>query len=338
MLGSRAFLDVHRRQLVQLLPAATRPTTTASRATSCPAASTPATNQRTGYHDSYQDQKRYKPQVYVSDVVLQGRLEGQPRLQVRLRLEARPAQLRPAAARWQHLLPRPERRGERARAVQLAEHVAERRGLQRRLHQRHLEVQRPPDAQPRASASSTTSTASPISRSRRTATPRSPTGRPTSIPPSARATWRSSRRSAWRRAKWRSTFNVVAARRLRLRPDRRQPHGAEGLLRPLLLQLGRHAGRPREPGRHRAPALPVPRPERQPPARRPAGTRRCSARRRAAPASSTSTTTSSGPYSQEFSAHLEREIVSGLSGRVSYVYKKRARRMGRNRPDPRTRR
>ena len=48
-----------------------------------------ATNQRTGYHDAYQDQKRYKPQVYVDDVVLQGRLEGQPRLQVRLRLEAR---------------------------------------------------------------------------------------------------------------------------------------------------------------------------------------------------------------------------------------------------------
>ena len=29
----------------------------------------------------------------------------------------------------------------------------------------------------------------------------------------------------------------------------------------------------------------------------------------------------SRPYSQEFSAHLEREIVSGLSGRMSYVYK-----------------
>ncbi len=27
------------------------------------------------------------------------------------------------------------------------------------------------------------------------------------------------------------------------------------------------------------------------------------------------------PYSQELSTHLEREIVSGLSGRVSYVYK-----------------
>jgi hypothetical protein len=29
----------------------------------------------------------------------------------------------------------------------------------------------------------------------------------------------------------------------------------------------------------------------------------------------------SRPYSQEFSGHLEREIVSGLSGRLSYVYK-----------------
>src|SRR6185503_9805476 len=27
------------------------------------------------------------------------------------------------------------------------------------------------------------------------------------------------------------------------------------------------------------------------------------------------------PYSQEASVHLEREIMSGLSGRVSYVYK-----------------
>ena len=55
-----------RRQLVQLLPAAFPPTNTASPATSCPGRIDTATNQRTGYHDSYQDQKRYKPQVYVS--------------------------------------------------------------------------------------------------------------------------------------------------------------------------------------------------------------------------------------------------------------------------------
>ena len=29
-------------------------------------ASALSTNQRTGYHDSYQDQKRYKPQVYIN--------------------------------------------------------------------------------------------------------------------------------------------------------------------------------------------------------------------------------------------------------------------------------
>ncbi len=41
-------------------------------------------------------------------VVLQGRLEGQPRLQVRLRRQARPAQLHPGPA-VRHLLPRPGR-------------------------------------------------------------------------------------------------------------------------------------------------------------------------------------------------------------------------------------
>ena len=47
----------------------------------------------------------------------------------------------------------------------------------------------------------------------------------------------------------------------------------KALLRPLLLQLGGHAGRPREPGRQRAAALPVPRRQRQPSARWPAGAR-----------------------------------------------------------------
>ncbi len=43
-----------------------RPTSTASRRTSFPGRIDTGNNQRTGYHDAYQDQKRYKPQVYVN--------------------------------------------------------------------------------------------------------------------------------------------------------------------------------------------------------------------------------------------------------------------------------
>ncbi|MEZ5285303.1 MAG: hypothetical protein R2712_10945 [Vicinamibacterales bacterium] len=48
--------------------------------------------------------------------VLQGRLGGLARLQVRLRLEARPPLLLPGSARRRHLLPRPQRARERAGA------------------------------------------------------------------------------------------------------------------------------------------------------------------------------------------------------------------------------
>ncbi len=94
----------------------------------------------------------------------------------------------------------------------------------------------------------------------------------------------------------------LASRRLRLRSHRRQPHGGQGLLRRQPLELGRRAGRQGEPGRHRAAALRVPRlfadadhalrPERQPAARQPGRARRLQHHASAAPASCASTATS----------------------------------------------
>ena len=112
-----------RRQLVQLLPAASRPTSTALPATSSPGridtVDQPAL--RRGTTTRYQDQKRYKPQVYVALSYFKDGWGGSARLQGRLRLEARSPLLHAAAARWRHLLPRPQRRRERARALQFAE-------------------------------------------------------------------------------------------------------------------------------------------------------------------------------------------------------------------------
>ena len=69
-----------------------------------------------------------------------------------------------------------------------------------------------------------------------------------------------------------------------------------------------------------APALPVPRPERQPPARRPAELGLFRSTQGGAGFVDVDDNISR-PYSQELSGHLEREIISGLSGRFSYVYK-----------------
>ena len=143
------------------------------------------------------------------------------------------------------------------------------------------------------------------------------------VNPAERARYMALRRAGERGgARRREHVQHRAARRLRLRPDRRQPHRAEGLLRPLLLQLGRHAGRPREPGRQRAPALPVPRRRTATACSTARRSSDCSARRRAARGFVDVDDNIERPYSQEISAHLEREIVSGLSGRFSYVYKK----------------
>jgi hypothetical protein len=65
VLGGRAFLDVIGGNWYNFFPL--DPTDAHGFATDVvPGRIDTATNQRTGYHDAYQDQKRYKPQVYVS--------------------------------------------------------------------------------------------------------------------------------------------------------------------------------------------------------------------------------------------------------------------------------
>ena len=65
VLGSRAFLDVIAGNWYNFFPL--DPTDAHGFVTDVvPGRIDTTTNQRTGYHDSYQDQKRYKPQVYVA--------------------------------------------------------------------------------------------------------------------------------------------------------------------------------------------------------------------------------------------------------------------------------
>ncbi len=66
---------------------------------------------------------------------------------------------------------------------------------------------------------------------------------------------------------------LLSARGLRLRPARRQPHRPQGILGSVPLQLGRHARRCAEPCRPRTTPLRVQRRERKPGARWPAGAR-----------------------------------------------------------------
>ena len=122
------------------------------------------------------------------------------------------------------------------------------------------------------------------------------------------------RRATWPRPRLR------AARRLRLRPDRRQPHGAQGVLRPVLLQLGRHAGRPENPvGRAqlRYSFLDL---ERQPPARRPAGAGTLDSTQGGGGFVRIDRDTAAADGSESFDQPRARDRA-GLSGRVSYVYK-----------------
>ena len=110
VLGSRAFLDVLVGNWYNFFPLRPDRSARLRRRTSCPGRIDTANNQRDGGdHDAYQDQKRYKPQVYVTLSYFQDGWARQPRLQDRLRLEARSPQLLPRAA-VRHLLPRPERR------------------------------------------------------------------------------------------------------------------------------------------------------------------------------------------------------------------------------------
>ena len=74
-------------------------------------------------------------------VVLQGRLEGQPRLQVRLRLEARPPQPLPAISRSTSSIATTNGAARtRSTSTTRRRHRHQRRRLQRRLDQRHVEA------------------------------------------------------------------------------------------------------------------------------------------------------------------------------------------------------
>ena len=208
-------------------------------------------------------------------VVLQGRLGRQPRLQGRLRHQARSPQPVPRSA-VRRLLPRPNGAALRRststtptspasttsinQAVWLNDTWKLNNRLTMNLGLRYEHY--PTSGRSRSS--------------RPTASRRWPAG-------TTRATRRSSLRARSKRAPW-PTPRRLAARRLRLRRHRRQPHGGQGLLRPEPLELGRRAGRQGEPGRHRAAALRLPavhadpphavRPERQPAARQPGRARR----------------------------------------------------------------
>ena len=209
-------------------------------------------------------------------VVLQGRLDGQPRLQGRLRPEARPPQPLPRSA-VRHLLPRQRRRPlsqvdiyntavtgindvvNQAVWVNDTWKLTNRLTLNLGLRYEHYldhwpEQEFAPNGIPALAGFNDTR-------------------------------YQDVHRAAHSRGPHRGQHQgLLAARRLRLRPDRRQPHGAQGLLRPDPLELGRRAGRQGKPGRHRAAALRVPRlhrhahhavrPERQSAARQPGRARR----------------------------------------------------------------
>ena len=230
-----------------------------------------------GANNGYQDQKRWKPQGYVSLLVLQGRLGRQPRLQGRLRHQARPPQPvpRPAVRR---LLPRRQRRCRSQidiyntsvtgindvnnQSVWLNDtwKLNNRLTMNLGLRYEHYSDQWPEQE-----------------------------FAPNGIP--ALAGWNNPQYQSFiapthgrAQRTVANTHDVSPARRLCLRPVGRQPHGGQGLLRPEPVELGRRAGRQGEPGRHRAAALRLRavhgdpahavRPERQPAARQPRRARR----------------------------------------------------------------
>ena len=103
-----------------------------------------------GAHDAYQDQKRYKPQVYVSLSYFKDGWDGSHDFKVGYdwKRDRRSFVPRPAV---RHLLPRSERRrGERARHLQHADVTGINDVVYQAVwHQRHLEVQQSPHVQPR---------------------------------------------------------------------------------------------------------------------------------------------------------------------------------------------
>ena len=326
-----------RRQLVQLLPAATRPiarlrrTTVRARAASTPR---PATSARRLPTTRYQDQKRYKPQFYVT--CRTSRTAGTAATTSSSATTGSATAASSAArSRSTSYYRDQQRRGRTSsssttRRTRRINDVVYNAGFisdtwkfnDRLTFNLGLRFEHYVDSFPEQ-----------VHDAERPAAARELAG---DLNPAERARYLGLHRAAYGRgARRRAHVQRVAARRLCLRPDRRQPHRAQGLLRPLLLQLGRHARRPGEPGRQRARLrYQWPRSERQPPARRPAGARRCSA----------STQGGAGFVDvdrQPQAARTRRRSrrtssarsSSGLSGRVLLRLQERARRVGRDRSD-----
>ncbi len=101
-----------------------------------------------GANNTYQDQKRYKPQFHAYMSFFQNALAREPRLQGGLRGPARPPEARQRSA-VQHLLSRSRSGDVRSRALQRACGADQRRQRPKRLRAGRLEVQQPSDAEPR---------------------------------------------------------------------------------------------------------------------------------------------------------------------------------------------
>ncbi len=279
-----------------------------------------ATNQRTGYNDAYQDQKRYKPQVYVAMNYFKDGWKGSHDFKFgydwkrdrRLFGRAQPGNIfyRDLNSAVNELelynSPNTSQNDVVYNAAYLSDtwKVTNRMTINAGVRYEHYV-----DSFPEQSFT-------PDGHSMLANWPADDQpGRARPLP------WRSWRRSRSRRATV-STAHSVSPRlgfAYDLTGDNRTV--LKGFAGRYLLQLGRHAGRPRKPGRQRAPALSVPRSERQPPARRTAGARtvpldagrrRLRQRRRQHQAP-----VFAGALQLTSSARSR----TGLSGRFSYVYK-----------------
>ena len=270
VLGSRAFLDVLYGNWYNFFPL--DPTDSHGFTTGVvPGRIDTGNNQRTGYHDSYQDQKRYKPQFYTTLSYFQDGLHGSHDMKF--------------GVDWK----RDRRHFGRAQPYDI--HYRDLNGAVN-----ELEIYNSPNT----STNDVVYTAGFISdnwkfNNRLTfnlgvrfehyvdSFPEqvmSPNGLPqlanwpATLNPTERARYMGLIAPTTVQAREVSnTFNIAPRVGLCVRSHRRQPHRAEDVLRPVLLQLRGHAGRPRKSRRQCALAVPVPRCERQSLAGRTAGAR-----------------------------------------------------------------
>ena len=137
------------RQLVELLPAAPGQRLRPLRRTVGPGAGQPGQQPdlRRRRQQRLPGPEALEAAGLRQPVVLQGRLGRQPRLQGRLRPEARPPQPVPRPA-VRHVLPRQRRRAVADRHLQHRRHRHQRRRQPGDLAQRHLEAHQPPHGEP----------------------------------------------------------------------------------------------------------------------------------------------------------------------------------------------